>query len=183
MNGKQKCNTLKQIRRDIAKANGITLDIPECTHKGDCPGTCPRCESEVRYLEREINERRRRGVKVALAGVSAGVIALNATACNPIETIDELINGRCDGDLVVSEELLGEMIPPDEITEVVLDGDIAYLPDTDEESCNDTACDTDGEPAVPGLLSEGTENFDDPDEYMLAGAIPFHTGAPEDTES
>ena len=73
MNGKDKCRILKEIRRKIAEENDIDLVIRECTHKGDCKGTCPRCEAEVRYLE-EALEKRRQGMKrVALAGISAGV--------------------------------------------------------------------------------------------------------------
>ena len=53
MNGKQKCAILKEIRRDIAKKNDINIRIDECTHKGECRGTCPRCEAEVKILERE----------------------------------------------------------------------------------------------------------------------------------
>ena len=58
MRGKEKCRILKQIRAEIAAQNDIDLVIEECTHKGECRGTCPRCESEVRYLERELEKRR-----------------------------------------------------------------------------------------------------------------------------
>ncbi|MBQ8249349.1 MAG: hypothetical protein IJY93_05635 [Clostridia bacterium] len=103
MNGKQKCSILKNIRRDIAKANGIPLDIPECTHKGDCLGTCPRCEAEVRFLERGLEARRKRGLKIALAGISAGLIAVNATSCDVIDNLGNLISGgeQLDGDMAV----------------------------------------------------------------------------------
>ena len=79
MNGKQKCRILKQIRQQIAEANDIELVVSECTHKGDCRGTCPRCEAEVRYLERELEKRRRLMKRVALAGISqrdAGAVRL-----------------------------------------------------------------------------------------------------------
>ena len=59
MAGKEKCRLLKQIRAQIAAENDIDLVIEECTHKGECRGTCPRCESEVRYLEAELEKRRR----------------------------------------------------------------------------------------------------------------------------
>ena len=48
--GKQICKQLKAVRQRIADENGIPLSVEECTHKGDCRGTCPRCEAEVRYL-------------------------------------------------------------------------------------------------------------------------------------
>lgn len=49
--GKQTCKILKEIRRQIAEANDIDFITSECQYKGDCLGTCPKCESEVRYLE------------------------------------------------------------------------------------------------------------------------------------
>ena len=29
---------------DFLDANNIPFNLEECTHKGDCPGTCPKCE-------------------------------------------------------------------------------------------------------------------------------------------
>lgn len=48
--GKARCEVLKSIRRDIARNNGIALADQECNHEGNCPGTCPRCELEVKQL-------------------------------------------------------------------------------------------------------------------------------------
>ena len=59
--GKTTCKVLKEVRRKIADANGIPLQERECTHTGDCAGTCPYCESEVRYLERELSKRKSLG--------------------------------------------------------------------------------------------------------------------------
>ncbi len=73
MNGKDKCSYLKAIRREIAAANGIDLEIPECTFEGECSGTCPRCEGEVRQLEKAIAQRRKLSQKVAILGVAAGL--------------------------------------------------------------------------------------------------------------
>ena len=35
-NGKKICETLKRIRLDIARANGIEYTPCECNHEGDC---------------------------------------------------------------------------------------------------------------------------------------------------
>ena len=86
MNGKSKCKILKQIRQQIAEANDIDLVIAECTHKGECRGTCPRCESEVRYLEAELEKRRSMKKKIALAGISAGVM-LSLSGCKVLDMI------------------------------------------------------------------------------------------------
>ena len=56
--GKQTCKILKEIRKQIAAENDIKLVIEDCTYKGDCLGTCPKCEAEVRYLERELGNAR-----------------------------------------------------------------------------------------------------------------------------
>ena len=66
--GKDICRHLKQLRRDIADQNGIELEIPECTYKGDCSGTCPRCDYELRYLESELARRQRLGKAAVVAG-------------------------------------------------------------------------------------------------------------------
>ena len=58
------------MRRKVADANDIPLQERECTHTGDCAGTCPYCESEVRYLERELSKRRALGKAVAVAGIA-----------------------------------------------------------------------------------------------------------------
>ena len=51
MNGKEKCRALKEIRRQIAEKNDIPYAVSQCTHQGNCKGTCPKCEAELRYLE------------------------------------------------------------------------------------------------------------------------------------
>lgn len=76
--GKSVCNTLKQIRLDIARANGIDYVPAPCSHDGDCAGSCPACESEVEYLEREISRKRSLGKTVLVAGV--GLTSLVAMA-------------------------------------------------------------------------------------------------------
>ena len=64
----------------VAKANDIKYAPTECHHEGDCAGTCPKCESEVRWLEQQLQLRRQLGKAVAVVGVSVGLAAL--TACD-----------------------------------------------------------------------------------------------------
>lgn len=68
--GKTVCQHLKAIRRDIAHENGIDLEIPECTFKGECCGTCPQCESELRTLEQELAKRISIGKVATVAGLA-----------------------------------------------------------------------------------------------------------------
>ena len=77
--GKRTCRILKEIRRQIAEANDIEYVVEECQYKGDCKGTCPKCEAEVRYLEEQLHQRQILGKAVMVAGLSLGVIS-NAMA-------------------------------------------------------------------------------------------------------
>ena len=74
--GKQTCKILKEIRRQIAEANGIEFATSECRYKGDCLGTCPKCEAEVRYLEQQLRVRSLAGKAVVLTGISAASLAM-----------------------------------------------------------------------------------------------------------
>lgn len=77
--GKNKCRILKEIRKQIAEANDIEFLTEECRYKGDCLGTCPKCEAEVRYLEEQLQQRSKLGKAVAVVGVSLG-LSLSASA-------------------------------------------------------------------------------------------------------
>lgn len=80
MNGKSRCKILKEIRRQIAESNDITFVTSECKYQGDCKGTCPKCEAEVRYLEQELEKRRKQGLSITLAGIATAV-TLTAAGC------------------------------------------------------------------------------------------------------
>ena len=73
--GKEVCLILKGIRQKIADANGISYRPKECHYKGDCAGTCPACEEEIRYLERELKARKGNGFGMKVAGIAAGICA------------------------------------------------------------------------------------------------------------
>ena len=78
--GKSICNVLKTIRTQIAKANEIKYEPRECHHQGECRGTCPACEAEVRYIERQLDIRKQLGKAVTIVGISAGLSALTGCA-------------------------------------------------------------------------------------------------------
>ena len=97
MNGKSKCKILKEIRRQIAEQNDIEYVTSECQHKGDCKGTCPKCEAEVRYLEKELEKRQRLGRTVAVVGIAAA-LAVSTVGCDdmPKEPIVDELQGDYD---------------------------------------------------------------------------------------
>ena len=73
--GKAECNILKKIRHQIATENGIDYEISQCDFQGDCKGTCPKCESELKYLEHQLIQKEKLGKSVLVAGLSAGIIS------------------------------------------------------------------------------------------------------------
>lgn len=133
MNGKSKCKILKDIRRQIAKENDIDLVISECKYQGDCAGTCPKCEAEVRYLEQELRKRQQAGKAIAVAGIAAALVVVSAAGCassqtagSPLPlatssqtetTADELtIPGGivCPPETTIPDEpLMGFLLPPE----------------------------------------------------------------------
>ena len=102
--GKQVCKILKDIRKQIAEENDIEFITSECQHKGDCAGTCPKCEAELRYLESQLARRSAAGFPARLAGIALGLAAVAPTLTS------------CDW------RTTGDMRPPE------LEGDIEELP-------------------------------------------------------
>lgn len=142
MNGKNKCKILKDIRRQIAQDNDIEYVTSECKYQGDCSGTCPKCESELRYLEQELEKRQKAGKTIALAGIAAALV-VGSSGCG----LDNLFQTSVDGDLMPPEtsqtattdpkqteasepELMGEPAVPDP-TYVMLPG-VIVAPTEDE---------------------------------------------------
>ena len=85
--GKNICNQLKEVRKRIAEENDIPLETEECTYKGECRGTCPRCEAEVRYLENALADRLRLGKVATVAGLALGLAATTVQAQNDVPEI------------------------------------------------------------------------------------------------
>lgn len=73
MNGKEKCKLLKKIREMIAKKNGVPYETEECTAKGDCKGYCPKCDEELRDLNKAIAEQEAKGKKKKIPKITEDV--------------------------------------------------------------------------------------------------------------
>lgn len=142
--GKQTCKILKEIRRQIAEANDIDFITSECQYKGDCLGTCPKCESEVRYLERQLRARSFAGESIALVGISAGLImsGCGSSSSNPDHPGDNL---------------QGE---PVELTQNVQSGDTITRtsPDSAEHNSAPDLILIMGDPAIIGEVDEGRDS-------------------------
>ena len=127
--GKQTCKILKEIRKQIAAENDIHLVVEECTYQGDCKGTCPKCEAEVRYLERELEKRQRMGKAAVIAGMAVGTM-LTATSCDKIfpRPLEGDVPYIPDSTEMPSDSILSDTIPDDPF---MLEGDVlAPEPDT-----------------------------------------------------
>ncbi len=187
--GKEKCRILKQIRAEIAKQNDIEWVVSECKHQGNCRGTCPKCEYEVRQLEAALARREALGKTVAVVGISAG-IALSVSGCaNPYgtsagnATMDTVNQPAGSGnrpavtdaatDVIAGGMILesttevskGEYLPESE-TEEVLMGDPVLLPESETEP-EPTA----GVPMPPEFESETVEPLEG-EEIPLPGEEP-----------
>lgn len=113
--GKSICAVLKTIRKQIADANEIKYEPRECHHQGECRGTCPGCEAEVRYIEQQLDIRRQLGKAVAIVGISAGLSALSGCGdkAKKVDSVSEK-----ESKLTVGKV----MVEPTEH----LDGDVEY---------------------------------------------------------
>lgn len=167
MLGKAKCKILKEIRQKIADENDIPYVTRECTYQGDCSGTCPKCESELRYLERELERRQRLGKAVAVTALCAGITAGTA-ACgteDPYSPPDELGGAT-------TEEISGDVPDPS----VNIDD-----PDIAGNETYDPAYQLEGETEIAPLMGEpdvltpelGGSTEIDPDYTELAGDVDY----------
>ena len=126
--GKSTCETLKSIRKQIADANEIPYEPRVCTHKGDCMGTCPACESEMRYIENQLNIRKMAGKAVKIVGLAT---VMTMAACNSTNSTSETeqINIKIqdsvyvEGMIPISDEMLRMPPPPPTIDPISVDSD------------------------------------------------------------
>ena len=98
--GKQVCKILKDIRKQIAEENDIEFITSECKHQGDCAGTCPKCEAELKYLESQLARRSASGFPARLAGIAIGFAAVAPafTSCDWM-TKGDMVPPQVDGEM------------------------------------------------------------------------------------
>ena len=188
--GKQTCKILKEIRKQIAAENDIEFVTSECTYKGDCKGTCPKCEAEVRYLERELEKRQRMGKAAVFAGMSLGTL-FAATSCN--HSVPEPLAGEVmhtpDSTEMPNDSISNDTIPSDAY---LLEGDVlAPEPDTMKAEEKKAACkkeelleivggieeeEWDTEGFVEPNFDEAVEDEDRPGVYMSVEQMPEFPG-------
>ncbi len=124
--GKQTCKILKEIRRQIAEANGIEFATSECRYKGDCLGTCPKCEAEVRDLEQQLRARTFAGKAIALAGISAGMILMSGCSGTSSDTNNA---ETLEGMVIINLEEEEEDVEESEVREIWLESQVDVKPE------------------------------------------------------
>ena len=158
--GKQTCKILKEIRRQIAEANDIEFVTSECRYKGDCLGTCPKCEAEVRYLEQHLRKRQLAGKLVNLAGISAGAIAMLAPIAVQSQTPDTSLTkgyaatqAMADTIIVKGVVLTGDTLQDGTISREPMIGAIIINPRT----AQGTSTDIDGKFQIEAVVGDSLE--------------------------
>jgi hypothetical protein len=87
MKSKQSCKILKNNILQIAGQNNIEFITSECAFQGECAGTCPKYEAEVRHVERELEKLQGMSTAAVVAGMAIGITAsaLVLSSCiNPL---------------------------------------------------------------------------------------------------
>lgn len=110
MKGREKCELLNQIRQKIADENNIEFTIYKCTFEGDCTGTCPKCEAELKYLEDELAKKQTRGEKIKLDGIFTLDFEKKCPINEPDMSPDEI---ELQGDVIAPMDRLGDIPPKD----------------------------------------------------------------------
>ena len=156
--GKQTCKILKEIRKQIAAENDIKLVVEECTYQGDCLGTCPKCEAEVRYLERELEKRQRMGKAAVFAGMTIGTAITAASCGSPVSPTVGLVALPTDSITAIDTVRNDGVDKP-----FLFEGDVvSTVPDSLEVVEWDTE----------GFVEPWRDEYDDPEVYMIVEQMP-----------
>lgn len=122
-NGRDICDRLRELRRQVAEKYGLEYNPTECHHEGDCAGTCPACDIELFKLQSQLEAKGIKDIDVRLflpedetndfeidedatPGIPYDINMINQTE-NPEEQ---------DRD---GETLMGDVMPPTETPELI----------------------------------------------------------------
>ena len=185
--GKSICEYLKSIRKQIAKANGIDYSPIQCTHKGDCAGTCPACEQEREYLEHQLSTKQKMGVPIKIIGLSMALASGGAcssdpsTPSNPSEVnpnlgdtvlLTEELRPSCsdssatdNGDTSHQEETDLSIHPADSSRQRPIAGRIVRIPKSTDKEGGSPTKKSSSQPTKEALKST------QPDDDVITGAV------------
>ena len=185
--GKEKCRILKTIRAEIARQNDIEWVVSECSHKGDCRGTCPKCEQEVRQLEAALARREALGKTIAVAGISASLALTVAGCANPFATQGNMEDGsppaneqatETETEPLMFESAMGEELPipggetePPTLETELIDGEMPEMGvpiETEDSLMGDVTEWPDDETTEPPIPGEEPET----EEILMGDPVP-----------
>lgn len=124
MNGKDICQMLKAVRREIAEKYDLHYEPAECNHQGDCSGTCPLCDAELKDLESQLEAK----------GISR--VEIDTQINEKINQLREEYLRRLEkqqsNDVITHTEGIPIPPPPEDVLPPdisVLEGDVKYIPE------------------------------------------------------
>lgn len=189
MTGKEKCTLLKKLRKDIADANGIKYEIEECKFKGNCKGTCPKCDAELKELTRKVEEKNKRN---GLLGLGIGAVALSLVGCTNLDNIESGITtvepyDNTGNDVntvevqestsqILQEPLQGVMTYQEAETGdecITLEGDVEYEGVTDETDIGEECMPLEGDVEFDGIIEESDTEREDMDIDRYSGDVEY----------
>ena len=120
---KKKCRQLREIRKELADKLNIDLHQTECTFKGDCSGTCPKCEQEEQILNKALAKifNSKKDLIVELPGIEK---LESVTIDDPMSSIIDTDEFRFSGKIDISDKELNAKIPEINNTQFVRTGAI-----------------------------------------------------------
>ena len=109
--GRRICDYLKSIRQDIADQNGIEYHSSECNFKGECSGTCPKCDAELIDLQNKINSIPHAKRNLTLAGIA---LTVSLAGCNNVNgKYERPLAGElkpvCTNDSIIDDNMVGDI--------------------------------------------------------------------------
>lgn len=118
MTGKERCEFLRNIRKNIAEMNGLDYEPHECKHEGWCPGYCPACDAEAANLMQQLEQKE----------ASGSPIRIDSKSIKALEDIAQIVSLDDDDDIADDDNIVGNMQYPDI---PMLKGDVELPDDID----------------------------------------------------
>ena len=110
--GRRVCDILKEIRKKIANEGNLELNQKECNYKGECSGTCPACEAELKKINDKFDHKK----LLSLAGCATMILPLTACTSNTMDNIQGNIEYREGPYIADDSELTKDDLPDDLIS-------------------------------------------------------------------
>ena len=137
--GKEKCEMLKAIRAYVAEKYGVDYIPSECNHQGKCLGTCPKCDAELEYIQKQLEEK----------GIND--IANDAKLS---EMVEKYMSEPASDENIIDIKLEGDVAIPEEEGEI----NMPRLEDADSENSSQR-------PENSFFCPDETDDIDDLDDY------------------